>query len=61
MIVYEEAPTVLVYWRGQGTADAFGEAIAGHVEKDTMPSLADGPCALMHGLFETQAGFYDRG
>ena len=35
MNVYEEAPTVLVYWRGQGTADAVDEAIAGHVAKDS--------------------------
>ena len=55
MIVYTEAPTVLVYWRGRGTADAVGEAIAGHVEKDTTPSLGDDACPPMRGLPGVQA------
>ena len=58
MIARKEAPTVLVFWRGQRTADAFGEAIAGHVLKDSTPSLAGGSRSLMRGSIENQAGLY---
>lgn len=61
MITYTEAPTVLVFWRGQRTADAVDEAIAGHVSKDNMPSLAGGFRSLMRGLIENQVGLYGCG
>jgi hypothetical protein len=57
----KEAPAVLVFWRGQRTADAVDEAIAGHVSKDNMPSLAGGSRSLMRGPIENQVGLYGCG
>lgn len=59
MLVYEKAPAVLVFWRGQRTADAIGGAIPGHVAKDSTPSLIDCGVPLACGLFENQADMYD--
>ena len=36
MIVYTEAPTVLVFWRGQRTADALSAATKGLRDKHTI-------------------------
>ena len=61
MLARMKAPTVPVYWRGRGTADAVDEAIAGHALKDITPSLAGGSCPLMRGPIENQAGLYGCG
>ena len=39
MIVYTEAPTVLVFWRGQRTADALNTATNGLPDKHTINLL----------------------
>lgn len=58
MLANKEAPTVPIYWSGRGTADAVGEAIADHDERDSMPSLAGGARPPMRGLQKSQAGLY---
>ena len=58
MAARTEAPTVLVFWRGQRTADAIGEAIAGHAAKDSTPSHSDGASYAGRGPLELQAGVH---